>query len=663
MTIDYPWYMVLLCLLAGAVYAGVLYFFRTKKGKGEAEGKWLRVLLFAFRFLSVSTIAFLLLAPMTRRNVHERQKPHVVLALDRSASVAQCADSAFTLDQLAKELEERCRVTLTTFGDAAQTDIGSVVEACADGDVDALVIATDGIYNRGPNPVAAAERLAVPVCAVMLGDTTVQRDAAIGGLRTNRVAMLGSMVPVELTIGATLMGGRRAQLTISDASGRKLHSQAVSYDGDDYSLTVSAQLPANEAGLQKYTVLLTVDEAEVNSANNTMTFYVDVIDTRRKVAIVANAPHPDVAAIKHAVESNPNYEAEVFFADNIQAFKQTKDQEFSLVVLHNLPSRQHVDISFAAELPQLYVIGLQTDLSRFNALHSGLEIVAKTQKVNEVTAIYRPGFSLFNVDESDAVAFEKLPPLSAPFGEARQAEGVQTLFAARLGSIDTRQPLIAATAQGEQRRVFVWGEGLWRWRLADYAESGSHDRFDRMVQQLVSLAAMNADRQRLRVEAERTYEAGLPITLHAQLYNEAYELTNTAEVALELNGGQEYTFHREGDGYSLILPDLEEGVYRYRAHTADGLSAEGSFAVEALGLEQRRLVADHGLLRAVAQTTGGVAVVPADIQSVKERLAELKPTIYSHTRYTDLLALPLVMALLVLLLVVEWAIRKWNGEI
>ena len=661
MTIDYPGYMVLLCLLAGAVYAGALYFLgRRDFGRGT---RWL---LAALRFIAVSVIAFLLLSPMDRRTVHERQKPHVMLALDRSASVAQSADSAFSLDNLAAELEERCRVTLITFGDAAQTDIGSVVEQCADNDVDALVLATDGIYNRGTNPATAAEHLAVPVYAVALGDTTPQRDAALGGLRTNRVAMLGGTVPVELTITASLLNGRHANLTITDARGRQLHRQTVAYDGDDYSLTISAMLPVSEAGLQRFMVHLTVDEAEVNSANNTLAFYVDVIDTRRKVAIVANAPHPDLAALKHAIEANPNYEVEMFLAESGKWKAESDD--YSLVILHNLPSRQHPDVSFATELPQMYIIGLQTDLSRFNALHTGLEIVAKSQKVNEVTAIYRPEFSLFNIDESEAKAFEQLPPLMAPFGEGRLADGVQTLFAARLGSIDTRQPLVAATVQGEHRRVFVWGEGLWRWRLTDYATANSHDHFDRMMQQLVSLAAMNADRQRLRVEAERTYEAGMPVTIGAQLYNEAYELTNTAEVSLELssdNGGkvEKYYFHRDGDGYSLTLSDLAEGIYRYHASTADGLTAYGSFAVEALGLEQRRLVADHGLLRTMAQATGGEVVYPADVETLKKRLAELKPTIYTHIRYSDLLGLPWVLALIVLLLAAEWAIRKWNGEV
>ena len=125
----------------------------------------------------------------------------------------------------------------------------------------------------------------------------------------------------------------------------------------------------------------------------------------------------------------------------------------------------------------------------------------------------------------------------------------------------------------------------------------------------------------------------------------------------------DFAFHRDGDGYSLTLPDLEEGVYRYHAYTADGLAADGTFAVEELGLELRRMVADHGLLRTISQATGGETYSPADIDALSKRLAELKPTIYTHTRYGDLLGMPLVLVLIVLLLAAEWLLRKLNGEV
>lgn len=657
MIIDYPWYMVLLCLLAGAAYAAVLYF--TGRRRFPRRTQWL---LTALRFLAVSVIAFLLLAPMTRRTVHDRQKPHVLVAVDRSLSVLQSDDSAFSAETLTEAFGDRLRFSLMPFGDAAGTDIGSVLQG-VEGDVDAVVLATDGIANRGPNPATAAERLTVPVYTVALGDTTPRRDAALGTLRVARVVMSGSTIPVEITVTATLLSGRSAQYSIADAHGRTLISQRIAYDDDRFAQTVTASLPAAAPGLQRFVASLTVLEGEVSASNNTVSFFVDVIDARRKVAIVADAPHPDLAALRRAIGNNPNYEADVFFASDLRRWKK---EDYSLVILHNLPSREHPDVAFAKDMAQMYVVGLHTDLARFNALHTGVEITAKASRTNEVTAIAREGFALFNYNAADAAAFEELPPLSAPFGEARVAEGVQTLFGARLGSIDTRQPLVAATAQGEHRRVVVWGEGLWRWRLADFAAASSHDRFDRLVQQMVAFAAMQADRQRLRVEAERTYQAGIPALLRAQLYNEAYEPVNNAEVSLELKGDSldgTFLFQRDGDGYSLTLPNLREGVYRYRASTADGLTADGTFAVESTGVEMSRLVADHSLLRTISHTTGGEMFAPADIDLLKRKLAELKPTIYSHTRYSDLLGLPWVLALIVLLLGAEWLTRKLGGEI
>lgn len=658
MIIDYPWYLALCCLLLGALYAAVLYFVGRRPFRGA-----MRWLLAGLRFLAVSAIAFLLLAPVAKQTRHERQQPHVLLLQDVSTSLFHSPDSSFSMEDLTANLGKHFRVSYETFGGKDATDISEALLRHAHDDVDAVVLATDGIYNRGANPATIAERLTVPVYTIALGDTTPRRDAALAGLNVNRIAMLGNRFPVEVTVNADLLRGHQSTLAVSDASGRRLFSQQVAYSSDNFSEILTFSLSADEPGLQRFTVNLAPVDGELTEANNHLSFYVDVIDTRRKVALFARAPHPDIAALKRAIESNPNYEVTVFLTSDL---KKWNNEGYSMAVLHNLPSRDCPDISFAAGLPCLYVIGLQTDLPRFNALHSGLEIVSKVNKGSEVTALWQESFSLFSLDAADADAIVHMPPLTAPFGEARLSDDVQTLFTARLGAIDTRQPLVAASAQGEYRRAFIWGEGLWRWRLADYASQGSHDRFDRLVSQLVGFTAMQHQRDRLQVEAERSYAEGDPPVLRAQLYNEAYELTNASEVSLRLTGDSvksDYAFLRDGTGYRLVLPVLPQGLYRYTAVTPDGLTAEGSFAVEALNLEQRRLVADHNLLRTISATTGGEMYYPAQLSTLESQLSTLKPTIHTHTRYAELLRMGWVLALIVLFLAAEWVLRKYHGEL
>jgi hypothetical protein len=316
-------------------------------------------------------------------------------------------------------------------------------------------------------------------------------------------------------------------------------------------------------------------------------------------------------------------------------------------------------------LPQIFIIGAQTDLPRFNALHSGLEIVTKTKKTNEVTAVYNDRFSLFHYDAGDGAALEQLPPLTSPFGEVRTSSSLQSLLTARLGTIDTRQPLVAATAQGAVRRAFVWGEGLWKWRLNDYLNNSSHEHFDRLVSQLVTFTAMSDQRELFSVDADRHYSVGDNIVLRAQLYNDAYEPFNTPDAKLSLKGDSldaDYEFARQGNGYTLSLGSLPEGLYRYRATTtsADGksLAAEGSFAVEALHLELANLTADHTLLRTLSSITGGQMYYSDQLSELSDQLSSLKPVIYTHTRFSELLSLPWILGLIILLLGAEWVMRK-----
>ena len=303
--------------------------------------------------------------------------------------------------------------------------------------------------------------------------------------------------------------------------------------------------------------------------------------------------------------------------------------------------------------------------------------MAKTKKSNEVTAIYNDRFSLFTFDGADGAAFEELPPLTAPFGEAKASASLQSLFTARLGNINTRQPLVAALVQGAQRRVFVWGEGLWRWRLGDFLNNKSHEHFDRLVSQMVNFAALTDNRERFIVETERHYSDNDEVTVRAQLYNESYEPFNTPEAKFTLQGvpggaGEakgvqgDYNFARQGDGYTLALGRLPEGLYRYTATTSyDGTtySAEGAFAVEALHLEQANLTADHTLLATLSSITGGEMYYPDQLSSLNAQLSTLKPVIYTHTRFSELLNLPWVLLLIILLLGTEWVLRKYHGEI
>ena len=670
---DYPWYFVLFCLLAGAAYAAALYW---RKPLGDTP-RWLRLALPALRFVTVSLICFLLLAPLVRRSVQDPQRPLIVVAQDVSESVTE------TLPQLTLSSQLSAlgsyEVVTDSFG-GKSTDIAAALSDIADRyagrNLGAIVLASDGIYNQGANPVTVAGRLAVPVYTVALGDTTHHRDAAIAHLRYNHTAYLGNQFPVEVTLHADRLQGHHATLTIS-RGGQRLASREVHYDGTSTTLTETFTLTADKAGLAGYTVSLTPCDGEHSTVNNSRSFAVEVIDGHQRIGILAAAPHPDISALRQAIEQNPNYEVELLDPGQPSALN-ARLSALNLLILHNLPSQVSTlkfQLSSFNSLPTIIIVGRATDLGRFNALHSGYDIIAKSRQYDAVTAVANRSFTLFTCDDAMLHTLEQMPPLDAPFGDYRESLGGQTLLHARIGSVASQRPLIAFSQQQGIRHAFIFGEGLWRWRLQCYQMNGNHDAFDQLIQKMVTYTSLQAARQRFLVTGQPIYREDEAVTLEAELYNDSYEPVNQPDVQVTISSsvpepdeGQPsahtYDFNRRGDGYFLNLGTLAPGHYSYHASTllsGHRYEASGHFIVEETRLEAANLVADHTLLTTLSSTTGGEMLRPDDLGRLPQLLADrddIRTVIYSHTRYTDLLNLPLIFLLLVLLLACEWAVRK-----
>src|SRR5205085_1513467 len=110
-------------------------------------------------------------------------------------------DSAFVkhdlpgrLESLSSKLEEKYNVKRFSFGDQVsdiksfstlgfnekQTDISSLFDEVqnrfSNRNIGAIILASDGLFNRGANPLYSSSGLKVPVYTIALGDTSTQRD-------------------------------------------------------------------------------------------------------------------------------------------------------------------------------------------------------------------------------------------------------------------------------------------------------------------------------------------------------------------------------------------------------------------------------------------------------------------------------------------------------
>lgn len=688
--LTYPAWLLLLCLLLGALYAFLLYRFDPKTRDLPNTLRWS---LASLRFLLILFISFFLLEPLVRTEETEVEEPSFVIVQDASASILYGGDSAYyagdfprELDEMAETLDEELKVRRVAFGQRLidsipmgfpekRTDISRALQAISeryrDRNLSGVVLATDGIYTSGTDPRYLAERVGAPVHTLALGDTTVKKDLIVQEVSHNRYAYLGNRFPLEMVVRGRKAEGERSELTVRDEQGEQLYKEELAFDKEEELKVKKAQLEADSVGLRKYTVRVKPVEDESSLENNERDVHLEVLDSRRQVLILAHAPHPDVRALKWAIESKNSYEAESGVARDFEGDIRDKD----LLILHQLPSRDHalrstLERAEEQDIPVLFVFGAETDHAELGRYSVGVKVQGGDSKLDEASALFEKDFKDFDIGAAGKEA-EEWPPLNVPFGDWSVSDGVHSLFSKQVGKVGTDDPLWGFVQKGERKIGLITGEGLWRWRLANMASSGSVKQFDRIVEKSVQFLSSRDDKSRFRVDGDKEFQEDERIVLRAELYDKSYELLNEPEVEMKIIDaeGKEYSFafSRTSNAYRLDAGRLPVGEYRYEAKVeweGDTLAEEGVFRVTPVQLESARTVADHGLLYDLSRRTGGEMFHPEDMGAFASRILEgdaASPVRYTQERMSDLIGWKWLFLPLLLLMTLEWGIRKRSG--
>lgn len=688
---DYPWWFVSFCLLAGAAYALILYF-RNKRISDVPRA--VTFTMAAARFFAVAIISFLLLSPLLRMITRQVQKPVVVVALDNSSSLVLNKDSAFyreeypeAMKKFISRLADKFEVKAYSFGDQVregerfdftekQTDMSTVMEEIdtrfTNRNLGAVVLASDGLYNKGQNPVFSFARLNVPVYTVALGDTTIKKDLLISNVIHNRLAYLNNRFPIEVVVDARQSKGAVTTLTISK-NGAVLATQRINIASNAFSVSLPFELEAGAVGMQRYRVNITSVEGEVTKLNNTRDFFIDVLDAREKVLILCEAPHPDVAALRSTINANQNYEAESFTLSSFD--KRLSD--YSLVIMHQLPSvgnpaTRIIEQLNAAKLPVFYILGLQSSARAFNLLAGPVNFnSAASGRPDDAEVNVDKDFPLFTLSDALIRYSERLPALQLQFGEYKLKNNGSGLFFIQKGIVKTKQPLLAFSSEGERKIGVLAGEGIWRWKLSDFADHGNHEIFTELVNKIIQYLAVKVDKSFFKVNSKNTFLENESVEFQAELYNESYELINEPEVIITITGSDNkkynYTFTRTSKAYRLNAGVFPVGDYKYEAKVSTGkktYTENGVFSVTQLVVEASNTTADHQLLFSLAQKQEGAMYYPGALTALADDLLkreDIKPVIYNPKKLVDVIDLEWIFFLLLFLLTLEWFFRKRYG--
>lgn len=690
---EYSLWLALVCLLLAGGGTWLLY----RNNPLGLEGTWAKRvmwLLHALRFTALFIISFLLLGPLLKLISTETQKPVVIFGVDNSQSLAIAHDTANLRQQLISELTslqqalgddyevipylagtETKASSAISFTDKESnlTGLFQAVQNTYDGtNLGAVVLASDGLYNQGENPLHAAKSIRAPVFTIALGDTIQRKDVLIKNVRTNQLVYKGNSFPIQVDVAAFAAAGQPATLTITQ-NGKAVFSQSLSLS-NAYFQTINATLQAPDNGTQHIMVQVSRLKDEISVANNRFDVFVNVIDGRQKIALLALAPHPDIGAYKKALEQNENYTVDNFIISQQQL--PASLEQYNAVILHNLPGWNGEGLNVIKQfkdrqIPFLFIVGAQTGMNYLPQVDASLQIGAVRGNTNEALPVFQNTFNLFTFSEEEQAQVKKLPPLITPFGNYRITGEAEVLFKQQIGYVKTEYPLWFFT-KGTSRNGFICGEGFWKWRMYDMAVS-NQQATGAILSNTIQYLTSKKDQSRFRVSGKKQFGENEAVLFDAEVYNETYQQVNTPEVTMVMTNASgksfNYTFNKTAGAYQLDAGILPPGNYSYVASARLGTALQqvkGQFIVKPLQLEFAQTTANHQLLNELSSESNGQLFYLNNMEQLADAIRKnenIKPVIYQNQDVKSWIELKWIFVAVLVLLSIEWFIRKWNGSV
>ncbi|WP_185152552.1 VWA domain-containing protein, partial [Fulvivirga aurantia] len=652
---------IIVCILAGLAYAYVQY------QKSGPWGQSLNRILFVARALLVSVIAMLLVSPILKQVKNVIEEPTYVIAVDNSSSIARSTDSTRlrTLyssinDLVELKKEEGYAIDIRTIDgeshekipsdvklDYSQSDLaGFLDQISADYEgrnLSGALLVSDGIFNEGISPTFTDYNYNIDVLGV--GDTIPKADVSIRSVVYNKISYQGNQFPVVVQFTQKGFEGRNVNVAISQGS-KVIESKTVGLKSDHQLNEIRFLVEASEKGFQRYTVRITPLANEFTTINNTKQVYVEVIEGTENIAVVAAAPHPDIKALRFAIESNSNYTFDQFIyslpADRARLANTTK--QYDLIIFHQLPDRRGVGAinpKMLEGVAQLFIYGESTDIRFFNEINEVLTLDAVPGEYDKVTASFNQEFMNFKLSEGLQQTFTELPPINVPFGKIDLSKGTKVMLYQQVGSIVTTKPLIALNEEITPKKAVVLGDGLWKWRLTSFVNNESHEQFNELITKPVQFLSSKDDRRKFKaypIKNESTTNEA--VVFDSEVYNDLYERVYGNRINLTVTDSEgkarNFTFITNENNTRYTISGLPEGIYNYSASTNLNGSLEsvsGEFLVKDLQVEDINLTADFDLLRELSAKNGGQFYLDDELEDLKNNNLPAQGIIHSSEQY------------------------------
>lgn len=599
---------------------------------------------------------------------------------------------------------------VVTNSDAEEgTDLGAALERTMANvqNVRAVLLFSDGDWNQGVSPVAAATRMRlqkVPVFAVGVGAETFLPDLAVERVMAPEYGQVGEQVFIGFTVRNHLEREVKTTVVLKDNRGMEMR-KPVTIPASGLLQDAIFWVPTVE-GTSRLTLSVPVEDGEFRRDNNEQTFEVAARKEVLNVLVVESLPRWEYRYLRNAMQRDPgvNVQCVLFHPgmsvgggrDYLPGIPKTKEvlSKFDVVFLGDVGLNDGeltpLDMENLRGLVEQQGSGLVFLPGRrgriFSMLPTALgglipvELDVKNQEGLSTTQPARLTLTprgrghlltmLATTEEGNAELWKSLPGFSWYAPVLKSKGGAEVLAVHELARNEWgRVPLLVTRLQGNGKVLFMGTDAAWRWRYG--VEDTYHYRFWGQVVRWMAYQRHLAQDQGIRVfYSPENPTRGAMVHVNATAFDNQGLPLKGGQVEVELTspkGEAEKIELRSAEGdwgvFEGEFMAREQGTYRVKARcVTTGREIATDMAVRGASREQVGRPAQMEVLREVARITQGEFGGPLDLPRFVQRIEAL-PAREPVERRLRLWCHPGWGALIVVLLTVFWVGRKLAGMV
>jgi len=570
----------------------------------------------------------------------------------------------------------------------------------------AVVLFSDGDYNLGQPPVAAAQKMrlrGVPLYAIPVGSDVRLPDLDLLSVTAPTYGIVGENVQIPFTIRSSLNRQVRTIVRLRDEAGRERTKDIVLAPNQETYDSILWRL--EKEGSSTLEISIPVADGELVTKNNERKFTIAGRPEKIRVLVVETLPRWEYRFLRNALSRDPGVELSCLLfhpqlglgdgPDYIQEFPSKLEElaKYDVIFLGDvgvasdqLTTEQCALIRGLVENQASGVVFLPGPQgNQFSLLDTELSdlipvILDDDHKKGMTEAIAAPlnltsegRASLLTMlgdsEEENPAIWRRLPGFywHAPVLKAKGGTEVLAVHANRRGQFGPT-PLLVTKTSGNGKVLFMGIDSAWRWRRG--VEDLYHYRFWGQVARWMSYQRNMAAGQRVRLFFTPERPApGDTVTLNANAFDANGAPLEEGSVAVDLTSpdgiSQRIELQKNQSDWGAFSGRFKitaPGAWSIRASASDAedQAVETTLLAQGVDLEKTGQPARPEVLEEMARVSRGRVIQPhqlADLIKEINALPEPRPmesriALWSHWA---------TVAALVTLLGIFWIGRKLNG--